>query len=95
MPRHNTAADKELPEDLPQELWATDWVWVRRGSHASSLAPLYDDPYTVLQHSLRHFQLQMGDREDNVSTSRLKPCTCGSAIPMVAPPQRGRPPQGA
>jgi hypothetical protein len=22
MTRHNTAEDKELPEDLPQELWA-------------------------------------------------------------------------
>jgi hypothetical protein len=85
MTRHNTAADKELPEDLPQELWAEDRVWVHRGGHAPPLAPLYDGPYTVLQRSLRHFRLQMGDREDNVSTSRLKPCAGGAAIPTAAP----------
>jgi hypothetical protein len=94
MPRHNTAADKGLPGDLPQELWAADRVWVRRGGHAPPLAPLYDSPYTVLQRSLRHFRLQMGDREDNVSTSRLKPCAGGAAIPTAAPPRRGRPRRG-
>jgi hypothetical protein len=91
MTRHNTAADKELPEDLPQELWAADRVWVRRGGHAPPLAPLYDGPYTVLHRSLRHFRLQMGNREDNVSTSRLKPCAGGAAIPMAAAPRRDRP----
>ncbi len=29
MTRHNTLADKELPEGLPQELWATECIWVR------------------------------------------------------------------
>ncbi len=26
MPRHNTAANRELPEDLPQELWTADYL---------------------------------------------------------------------
>ncbi len=91
MTRHNTAADKELPEDLPLELWAADCVWVRRGGHAPPLSTLYDGPYAVLQRSLRHFRLQLGNREDNVSTSRLKPCTGGAAVPMAAPPWRGWP----
>ncbi len=73
MPRHITAADKELPEDLPPKLWAAERVWVRRGSHVPPLSPLYDGPYTVLQRSLGHFRLRMGNREDNISTSRLKP----------------------
>jgi hypothetical protein len=68
MTRHNTAADKKLPEDLPQELWAADRVLVLRRGHAPPLAPLYDGPYTVLQRSLCHFQLQIGNREDNVSS---------------------------
>jgi hypothetical protein len=38
MTRHNTAADKELSEDLPQELWAADQVWVR--PRATPRAPL-------------------------------------------------------
>ncbi len=80
MTRHNTAVDKELPEDLPQEMWATDRVWVRRGGHTPPLAPIYDGPYAVLQRSLCHFRLQMGDREDNVSTSRLKPCVGGAVM---------------
>jgi hypothetical protein len=84
--RHNTAADKELPEDLPQELVAADRVWVCRGDHAPPLSPLYDGPNAVLQRSLRHFRLQLGDREDNVSTSRLKPCTGDATIPKAAQP---------
>jgi hypothetical protein len=91
MARHNTAADKKLPEDLPQELWAADRVWVCGGGHAPPLSPLYDGPNAVLQRSLRHFRLQLGDREDNVSTSRLKPCTGGATIPKAAPPPRSRP----
>jgi hypothetical protein len=91
MTRHNTAVDKELPEDLPRELWAEDRVWVRRGGHTPPLLTLYDGPYTVLQRSLRHFRLQLGNRGDNISTSRLKPCTGGAAVPTAAPSWRGRP----
>ena len=36
-------------------------VWVRHSGHVPPLAPLYDGPYTVLQRSLRHFRLQMGE----------------------------------
>jgi hypothetical protein len=71
----------------PRELWAAERVWVRNGGH---MPPLYNGPYTVLQRSLRHFRLQMGNREDNISTSRLKPSTSGSSILMAAPPQRDR-----
>jgi hypothetical protein len=71
MPRHSTAADKELPGDLPQELWAAERIWVHRSGHLPPLSPLYSGPYTVLQRSLHHFGLQMGDKEDNMSNSRL------------------------
>jgi hypothetical protein len=47
------------------------------------LSPLYDSPHTVRQHSLCHFKLQMGDREDNISTSCLKPCTSSSSNPTA------------
>jgi hypothetical protein len=87
--RHNVPADQELPEDLPPALWAADRVWVRRCGHVPPLTPLYDGPYAVVQRSLRHFRLQIGDKQDNISTSRLKPCS--SSAPTAEPPKRGRP----
>jgi hypothetical protein len=89
LPRHNVAADMELPEDLPPDLWAADRVWVRRCSHVLPLTPLYDGPDAVIQRSLRAFKLQIGGKEDQVSTSRLKPCS--SSTPTASPPTRGRP----
>jgi hypothetical protein len=89
LPRHNVAADRELPEDLPPDLWAADRVWVRRCGHVPPLTPLYDGPYAVLQRSLRTFKLQIGAKEDQVSTSRLKPCS--ASTPTASPPTRGRP----
>ncbi len=89
LPRHNVAADRELPEDLPPELWAADRVWVRRCGHVPPLTPLYDGPYAVLQRSLRAFKLKIGAKEDQVSTSRLKPCS--SSTPTASLPTRGRP----
>jgi hypothetical protein len=89
LPGHNVAADRELPEDLPPDLWAADRVWVRRCGHVPLLTPLYDGPYAVIQRSLRAFKLQIGGKEDNVSTSRLKPCS--SSTPTASLPARGRP----
>ncbi len=42
LPRHNVAADRELPEDLPPDLWAADRVWVRCCGHVPLLTPLYE-----------------------------------------------------
>jgi hypothetical protein len=47
---------------------------------------LYDGPYAVIQRSLRAFKLQIGAKEDQVSTSRLKPCS--SSTPTASPPTR-------
>ncbi len=48
------------------------------------MPPLYDGPYTVLQHSLCHFRLQMGDKEDNISTLCLNPFTSRSSTLTAA-----------
>jgi hypothetical protein len=76
--RHNTSAARR-PRPRPT-------VFVRRDGHVPPLQPLYDGPYTVLHRSLHHFTLRIGDREDKVSTLRLKPCT-----DPTAPPARRRP----
>ena len=69
--RHNTAASRLPPPELPDALVRAPTVLVRRDGHVPPLQPLYDGPYTVLRRSLHHFTLQIGDRTDKVSTSRL------------------------
>jgi hypothetical protein len=39
-----------------------------RDRHVLPLQPLYNGPYAVLQRSLHHVTLQIGDKEDKVST---------------------------
>jgi len=88
--RHNTAADRQPPPDLPDALSRAPTVFVRRDGYVPPLQPLYDGPYTVLRRSLHHFTLQVGGRTDKVSTSRLKPCNDHAAVP-AQPRARGRP----
>jgi hypothetical protein len=89
--RHNVARAQQAPEDLPVDLLRAEAVLVRRDGHVPPLAPLYNGPYRVLTRSRDFFRLQMGDRTDTVSTSRLKPCLSPAAVPS-APPRQGRPP---
>ncbi len=65
-------------------------VLVRADAVRPPLAPRYDGPYSVIARSDQYFTLQMGDRTDTVSTSRLKPAP-NAATPAI-PPRRGRPP---
>jgi hypothetical protein len=83
--RHNTAAARWPPPQLPADLARAPSVFVRRDGHVQPLQPLYDGPYTVLRRSLHHFTLRITDREDKVSTLRLKPCT-----DLTAPPAQPR-----
>ncbi len=89
--RHNTAAVRRPPPQLPNDLARAPTVFVRRGGHVPPLQPLYDGPYTVIRRSLLHFTLRIGDKEDKVSNLRLKPCT-NPAAPPALPRVRGRPP---
>ncbi len=56
------------------------------------LSLMYDGPYLVLERSLRFFKIQVGTRQDAVSTLRLKPCRSPPDAQPAAPPRRGRPP---
>jgi hypothetical protein len=67
---HNTPA----PLQLPEELLLARHVLIRKDGHVPPLAFAYDGPYLVLERSLRFFKLQIGDRQERVSTLRLKPC---------------------
>ena len=66
---------------------------VRRDGARASLIPLYDSPYRVLQCSATHFRLTIGDKEDSVSVSRLKPLLADGPVVPALPRRRGRPPR--
>jgi hypothetical protein len=87
--RHNTAAARRPPQQLPDDLAPAPTVFVRRDGHVPPLQPLYDGPYTVIRRSLHYFTLPIGDKEDKVSTLQLKPCT-GPSAPPALPRVRGR-----
>jgi hypothetical protein len=79
------------PLHLPDDLTCAPTVFLRRDGHVPPLQLLYDGPYTVILRSLHHFTLRIGDKEDKLSTLRLKPCTDPTASP-AQPRVRGRPP---
>ena len=89
--RFNTAANRVPPAELPAELLAASHVLVRRDGHVPPLSPLYDGPYVVLERHTNTFTIQMGDREEVVSTGRLKPCRTPH-VDAAQPRRRGRPP---
>ena len=91
-PRATSHHCSPAPPQLPEELLRTRFVLVRRDAVQPPLQPMYDGPYLVLERSLRTFKLQMGDRVDTVSTSRLKPCFAPPDARAAEPPRRGRPP---
>ena len=55
------------------------------------LEPLYDGPYKVLQRSLHTFRLQIGTKQDTVSTSRLKAVQEDPDVQPAVPRPRGQP----
>ncbi len=67
---HNLSGSAAAPVELPADLLQADFVFVRRDGHVPVLAQLYDGPYTVLARSRETFQLWMGSRCDNISTSQ-------------------------
>jgi hypothetical protein len=88
---HNTPEDNLPPDELPEALMAAPMVFVRRDGPKLPLAALYDGPYVVLQRARNVFKLQVGTRQELVSTSRLKPAFLGEDELPAQPPVRGRP----
>jgi transposase InsO family protein len=83
------------PRQLPDELRAADFVYVRAPPNAPALSPAYRGPYRVLTRGDKFFTLQVGGRRDVVTVDRLKPHTGGTPDAAAAPPRRGRPPAAA
>ena len=73
---------------LPAALLSATYVLVRRDGHVPPLTPLYDGPYKVLQRSLCIFRLQIGNKQDTISTSRLKAVQEGPDVRPAEPRPR-------
>jgi len=78
---------------LPPALWEAEYVFVRRDGIRPSLTPLYDGPYRVVHRSDTFFRLAVGDKEDSISVSRLKPLLAQGPVVPAQPRRRGRPPR--
>jgi len=79
------------PQSLPDDLLLSRFVLVRHDGVQPPLSPLYDGPFLVLERSLHFFKLQIGSRQDLVSTHRLKACHAPADAQAADPPRRGRP----
>ena len=80
------------PAAIPPHLARAEMVYVRRGDKGGPLAQPYSGPYKVISKGPKHFCLDLGGREKEVSVDRLKPHTGAAAAAPAAPPRRGRPP---
>jgi len=89
--RHATSSGEQEPSTLPEELMTAPRVFLKRDGYHGPLQPTWDGPYKVLQRSRHVFRLQVGSREETVSTHRLKPAHVEESQPDGTPRARGRP----
>jgi hypothetical protein len=59
---HNSTMAALLPENLPDGVLSFLLIYVRWDAAKPSLGPAYDDPCRILQRSLTHFHLVVGNR---------------------------------
>ena len=79
---HNTVDRSAAPEAILDALRTAERFLVHCDDHNTPLLPLYDGTYTVVQ---RFFKLKMGDWQDTVHVSRLKPFAA-QQTPTATPP---------
>ena len=77
---------QSLPHQLPAALLSAKFVFVRENASTPFLAPLYIDPYMVLERRDKFFRLQIGSRTDVVSVFCLKPVFSDKPLSPALPP---------
>jgi hypothetical protein len=85
-------APPESAQDIPLSLMTAQFVFILAPPSHPPLSPSYAGPYKVLRRFPRCFLLQLGDRQETVSVSRLKPAHLPPNTLPAQPPTRGRPP---
>jgi hypothetical protein len=78
----------------PAALLSASFVYVRKGGTVPPLSPLYSGLYNVLASGPKVFRLQVGEREESVSTDCLKPHWGAAPVQPAQPPARGWLPAG-
>jgi hypothetical protein len=90
LPTTQNIPSQVLREMPPDDLMSAQFVFVRRDGPSRPLDEPYEGPYEVVKRAKSVFQLRLGSRLVNVSTSRLKPVISGELVVPALPPQRGR-----
>jgi transposase InsO family protein len=88
-------AEAVKEEQLPPQLAAAAYVYIRRGGVQPALADKYEGPYAVVERGPKYFRVAIGSTVDTVSVDRLKPHTGSGAVQAAPPPKRGWPPLSA
>ena len=68
-----------------------DLVYVRVDAVQPPLSPKYRGPYKVIRQTRNTVRIQIGDSEENVNLSRIKPYLGLPPAVLPSPPRRGRP----
>ena len=89
-----THGRNRIKTNVPENLRAAKFVFVRRDARKSPLQTPYDGPYEVLDRHDKFFTLRIGNRSEKVSIDRLKIAHLDPSEPIevAQPPRRGRPP---
>ena len=62
---------------VEQDLWQTNYVWVRKEGHRPALSSVYDGPYQVISRNKKYFIILGWEGERKVSVDRLKTAYVG------------------
>jgi hypothetical protein len=92
---HDRPSTATAKDSIPTALLHARHVFVRRDAAKLLLAPAYDGPYLVLEHSPHTFRIQLGDKTDVVATARLKAAVLPPDAPVAEPHRCGRPANGS
>ena len=68
-------------------------AYLRVDAVSPPLSEKYTGPYEVIKQTRNTAVLRIGDREEKVNLSRLKPFRGSTPAPSPEPPRRGRPPR--
>jgi transposase InsO family protein len=93
--RTKSYAEAVKQEQLPSQLAAAVYVYIRRGGVQPALADKYEGPYAVVERGPKYFRVAIGGSVDTVSVDRLKLHTASSVVRAAPPTRRGRPPLSA